>query len=59
MKPKLKWNGKGFQYHIPARDLTAEEVEKYGGEKALLKTGNEGRVEKPKKRPAKAAQAEE
>ena len=51
---KLKWNGKGFVYHIPARDLTEEEVEKYGGERALLKLGIYERVEQPKKRPTKA-----
>lgn len=39
----LKWIGrkKGVEgiYNIPARDLTKEETEKYGGEKALLATG--------------------
>lgn len=55
---KLRWNGKGFVYHIPARDLTEEEVEQYGGEKALLKTGIYERVEQPKKGPKKA-EAEE
>jgi len=35
----LKWLGKGSLYGIPARDLREDEVEKYGGEKVLLKTG--------------------
>ena len=53
----LRWNGKGFQYHIPARDLTEEEVEKYGGVKALLKTGIYELVEQPEKKPkAKAVE---
>lgn len=32
---------------VPGRDLTAEEVEKYGGEKYLISTGL---YEKPKKK---------
>ena len=36
----MKYIGQGaFMVGIPARDLTDEEVEKYGGEKALLETG--------------------
>lgn len=37
----LKYTGGGFKgsmQGIPARDLTAEEVKQYGGEKALLET---------------------
>ncbi len=29
----------GYHYGIPARDLTDEEVERFGGEKALIRTG--------------------
>ncbi len=39
---KLKYTGGGFKGAlpgIPGRDLTAEEVEKFGGEKALLESG--------------------
>lgn len=43
----LKYIGKGFIPGIPARDLTSEEVKKYGGEKTLLSTGL---FEKPKKK---------
>lgn len=32
----LKYNGKGYYPGVPTRDLTDEEVEKYGGEKFLL-----------------------
>ena len=35
----LKWNGSGFMDGVPARDLTADEVAKYGGHEALLKSG--------------------
>jgi hypothetical protein len=35
----LKYNGEGFLYGIPARDLTDEEVQQYGGEKFLLSLG--------------------
>lgn len=41
----LKYNGKGYIPGIPARDLTDDEVEKYGGEDELLKLGI---YEKPK-----------
>jgi hypothetical protein len=43
----LKYIGKGFIVGIPARDLTKDEVKKYGGVKFLLETGL---FEKPKKR---------
>ena len=35
----LKYNGKGFYPGIPARDLTDEEVKKYGGVKFLTELG--------------------
>lgn len=35
----LKYIGKGAILGIPARDLTKEETEKYGGEKLLTETG--------------------
>ncbi|KKN73399.1 hypothetical protein LCGC14_0401020 [marine sediment metagenome] len=39
---KLKYTGGGYKGAlpgIPGRDLSAEEVEKYGGEQALLESG--------------------
>ncbi|MGW8250655.1 MAG: hypothetical protein ACWGO1_08430 [Anaerolineales bacterium] len=42
----LKYIGHGFIPGIPARDLSDDEVRKYGGEKALLSTGL---FEKPRK----------
>lgn len=36
---ELKYVGAGFVPGIPARDLTAEEVKEFGGEKFLLETG--------------------
>ena len=37
---RIIYIGEGIVLHgIPARDLTAEEAEKYGGEDALLNTG--------------------
>jgi hypothetical protein len=41
----LRYNGKGFMVGIPARDLTDDEVKKYGGAKFLLSLGL---YEKPK-----------
>lgn len=38
MTYKLIYIGTSVIPGIPARDLTAEEVEQYGGEKELLKT---------------------
>ena len=35
----LIYIGKGFLPGIPARDLSAEDVKKYGGKSALLDTG--------------------
>lgn len=43
---KLVYTGHGFVPGIPARDLTGEEVEQYGGEKYLIETGQ---YSKPKK----------
>jgi hypothetical protein len=43
----LKYIGKGFIPGIPARDLSDEEVKKYGGAKVLLETGL---FEQPKKK---------
>ncbi len=39
---KLKYTGGGYKGAlpgIPGRDLSSEEVEKFGGEKALLESG--------------------
>jgi hypothetical protein len=36
----------GARPNIPARDLTDEEIKRYGGEDALLKTGLYERAEK-------------
>lgn len=36
---KLKYIGAGFVPGVPARDLTAEEVEGHGGAKALIASG--------------------
>lgn len=36
---KLKYVGDGFLPGVPARDLSAEEVEEFGGVKALLASG--------------------
>jgi hypothetical protein len=46
----LKYIGTGFIAGIPARDLTDDEVKKYGGVKVLLSTGL---FEKPKKKQVK------
>lgn len=36
---KLKYVGGGFLPGVPARDLSAEEVELHGGAKALIASG--------------------
>ncbi len=36
---KLKYIGDGFLPGVPARDLSADEAEQYGGVKALVATG--------------------
>jgi hypothetical protein len=51
----LKWNGKGFYPGIPSRDLTSEEVKKYGGVKFLVGLGI---YEKPSKRKLKVEKEE-
>lgn len=53
-KPALIYIGDGaFVVGVPARNLTAAEVEKHGGEKRLINTGlyalPEGTVKKSKK----------
>ena len=35
----LIYVGGGFLPGVPARDLSADEVEQYGGQKALIKSG--------------------
>jgi hypothetical protein len=51
---KLKYNGEGFLYGVPARDLTDEEVQKYGGEKLLLAAGIYTKeTSKPEPKPVK------
>lgn len=48
----LRYVGKGFSLSslgVPARDLTDEEVKKYGGEKFLVGTGLYARPLKPMK----------
>ncbi len=45
---KLKWKGTGFLFGVPARDLTAKEVDDYGGEEKLLATGLYEKVEDKK-----------
>ena len=37
--PKMNYIGTSWKRGIPARNLSAEEVEKYGGAEALEKTG--------------------
>ncbi len=50
----LKYNGKGYYPGVPTRDLTDEEVEKYGGEKFLLSISPKiYEKEKPVKKPVK------
>jgi len=44
----MKYNGGGFIAGIPARDLTAEEVRRYGRER-LLKSGLYMEVRKSKR----------
>ena len=47
-KIALRWKGNGFYVKIPARDLSAEEVQKYGGREFLLSLGLYEEVEQPK-----------
>ena len=46
----LKYTGDGFLPDIPARDLTDEEVAKYGGEKFLIASGLYSKVKQSDKR---------
>lgn len=46
----LRWKGEGFVPGIPAKDLTAEDVENSGGMDRVLSTGLYEPVEKKKKR---------
>ena len=39
MTSGLKYIGGGFLPGVPAKDLTAEQVEQHGGEKSLLASG--------------------
>ncbi|NIR67729.1 MAG: hypothetical protein GWN76_24420 [candidate division Zixibacteria bacterium] len=49
MAIKLKWNGKGSLHGVRAKDLSEEEIKKYGyDEKALIASGLYSLVEKPK-----------
>ena len=50
----MKWKGNGFYVPIPARDLSAEEVQKYGGREYLLSLGLYEEVEQPKAKPKAA-----
>jgi hypothetical protein len=53
---KLRYTGGGyggFVVGIPARDLLAEEVEKFGGLEVLLATGLYKEIAKPTKKKAK------
>ena len=47
---ELKYIGNGFIPGIPARDLSAEDVKKYGGKEKLLATGLYAEPEKPKRK---------
>ena len=48
--PKLKYRGGAFIFGIPARDLSAAEVVKYGGVEKLVSTNLYELEEKPKPR---------
>ena len=55
----LLYTGRGcgmFVHGVPARDLSAEEVEQHGGERSLLKSGC---YERARKTPVKKQAAEE
>ena len=51
--PKMKYIGKAWTRGVPMRDLSAEEVEKYGGVELLESTGLYKAVEEkpPVKKP--------
>ena len=54
----LKYVGNGFLPGVPAKDLTPEQVELYGGEKALLASGLYERI-KDEKKPAEKTPGKE
>ena len=51
-RAKMKWLGNGFYVGIPARDLTAEEVKRFGRE-FLLSLGLYADIDPPKPKKAK------
>ena len=58
----LKYTGKGFLIGVPSRDLTDEEVDKYGGEAALIASGlyekTQPETDKPKTKKVKKTEGE-
>jgi hypothetical protein len=52
-KIALRWKGNGFYVKVPARDLSADEVQKYGGREFLLSLGLYEEIEQPKPKAAK------
>ena len=57
-KIAMKWKGNGFYVGVPARDLSAEEVERYG-EAFLLALGLYEKIEQPKPKAAKKSPLED
>ena len=53
LSDKLRYVGAGFIPGIPARDLTAEEVQQYGGVKTLIATQLYRREKQPPKKEGK------
>ena len=51
-KITMRWKGNGFYVGVPARDLSADEVQEYG-EAFLLALGLYEKVEQPKPKAAK------
>ena len=49
----MRWKRNGFYVKVPARDLSADEVEQYGGREFLLSLGLYEEVEQPKPKAAK------
>ena len=47
-KIAMRWKGNGFYVGVPARDLSAEEVKRYGGRERLLALGLYEEIEQPK-----------
>ena len=56
-RAKMRWLGNGFLVGIPARDLTAEEVKRYGRE-FLLSLGLYEEIDPPKPKKAKEIEPE-